>query len=286
MAANQTLRLILALGLTTFTGRTQVLSMLVVAMPLKAVMAQRANEPLHTMSGSQYRGAVTLKGLCGDVWLSGVPAGPRLADFKIATSTRRGTIAFDAALRGLAAGGRYVLSAAIDDRGREVAAFKSPPFRAADLKQGRMAFAARWVPEKLWNVHTPQNTYRASLSLADVDGKLLDTSLPERFGFREFWIHGRDFYINGAPIRLCAVPFDNCGLGAAWAGYDGAKETMLRLMTFGVNCICTHSYGCAPGDHLSYEETMRAADDVGRPPRGSPCSIPGARRASSLRPWA
>jgi len=39
-------------------GRTQVLSLLVVAMPLNAVMTRPANEPLNTMSGSQYQGEV------------------------------------------------------------------------------------------------------------------------------------------------------------------------------------------------------------------------------------
>ena len=124
------------LELTPFCrpGRKQVLSMLVIAMPLSAVTTlPRGQGVLNSMSGSEYQGNVTLKGLCGDVYLVGTPAGPRLADFKIATSTRLGEITFDAALRDLAAGGQFVLSARIDDGGREVASFKSKSFTAADL---------------------------------------------------------------------------------------------------------------------------------------------------------
>src|SRR5207249_11876184 len=31
----------------------------------------------------------------------------------------------------------------------------------------------------------------------------------------------------------------------------------------GINFVYTHNYGCEPGSHLSFEETLRAADDVG-----------------------
>ena len=49
---------------------------------------------------------------------------------------------------------------------------------------------------------------------------------PERFGFREFWIDGRDFYLNGTRIFLSAVPLDNAQVGAAWATYDAASESL------------------------------------------------------------
>ncbi len=38
---------------------------------------------------------------------------------------------------------------------------------------------------------------------------------------------------------------------------------MLRDKSFGVNMVYTHNYGCAPGSHLSFNELLRAADDVG-----------------------
>ena len=92
---------------------------------------------------------------------------------------------------------------------------------------------------------------------------MLDTGYPVRFGFREFWIDGRDFYLNGTRIFLSAVPLDNAQVGAAAATYEGAKESMLRLKSFGINFVYTHNYGCEPGSHLSFAEILRAADDVG-----------------------
>ncbi|HEX4646103.1 MAG TPA: glycoside hydrolase family 2 TIM barrel-domain containing protein, partial [Verrucomicrobiae bacterium] len=107
------------------------------------------------------------------------------------------------------------------------------------------------------------NMYELQLSLVDGAGIVLDAALPQRFGFREFWIDGRDFYLNGSRIFLCAVPFDNAQIGAAWATYESARESLERLKSFGVNFVYTHNYGCEPGTHLSFAEILRAADDEG-----------------------
>src|SRR5262249_11907407 len=80
---------------------------------------------------------------------------------------------------------------------------------------------------------------------------------------REFWIEGRDFYLNGSRLFLCAVPLDNAQVGAAWATYEAARQSLERLKDFGINFVYTHNYGCEPGAHLSFQEILRAADDVG-----------------------
>jgi hypothetical protein len=35
-----------------------------------------------------------------------------------------------------------------------------------------------------------------------VEGAGIRDEYPQRFGFREFWIAGRDLFLNGVPIRL------------------------------------------------------------------------------------
>ena len=89
--------------------------------------------------------------------------------------------------------------------------------RAGDLKDGRIAFTEKWKPDKLWDIHTPENIYDLSVSLLDGGGRVLDTGYPLRFGFREFWIDGRDFYLNGTCLFLSAVPLDNAQISAAGA---------------------------------------------------------------------
>ena len=240
-------------------GATHVLSMLVEAMPLKGVMLSYSD----TASAREVKGSVARRGLCGDVYLVGTPMGARIADVKVDTSVRKWEITFDAALDGLAANAQYALHAQITDDGRNVGEFTSKVFRGEDLKDGRVAFVENWKPDRLWDVHTPQNTYQLNLSLLEAGGKVLDTSGPVRFGFREFWIEGRDFFLNGTRIFLSAVPLDNAQIGAALANYGAARESMKRLKSFGINFVYTHNYGCEPGSHLSFAKVLNAADDAG-----------------------
>jgi len=238
---------------------TCMLSIRVIALPLSEVVQSYGD----TASVKQVPGSVARRGLCGDVWLEGAPAGPRLNDAKIDTSVRRWEITFEASLADLPADGRYTLRAEVTGEGGEAVQFTSQPFGQADLREGRFSFAAPWKPARLWDLHTPGNTYTASLTLLDAGGKAADTTYPARFGFRELWIEGRDFYLNGSRIYLSAVPLDNAQIGAARASYEGARESLERLKSFGINFVYTHNYDCRPGSFLSFEEELRAADDAG-----------------------
>jgi hypothetical protein len=238
-------------------GATHRLSLLVLALPLKGVLLSYTD----TNSARAVKGTVDRRGLCGDVWLTSTPAA-RITDVKIDTSVRKGEFTVGVALAGLAAGVPYSLRVAIRSGGEVVREFVGKPFQVADLAGDRITLSEAWKPDALWDVHTPRNTYEASVSLVAAD-KPQDTYFPVRFGFREFWIDGRDFYLNGTRIQLSAVPLDNAQIGARTAGYAGAVETFRRLQSFGINFVYTHNYGCEPGSHVSFEEVLRAADDVG-----------------------
>ena len=239
-------------------GSKHLLSLLVVALPLKAVLLSYND----TANVREVKGSVARRGLCGDVWLIGTPPGTRIADVKVSTSIRQGELTLDTTLQDVAPGAAYTLRAEVRDGDRSVAQWTKKVL-AADLKEGRIAFTEQWKPENLWDLHTPQNMYQVQLTLLDDNGKALDVALPVRFGFREFWIDGRDFYLNGSRVYLSAVTLDNACVGAAWANYAAAKESLLRLQSFGINFVYTHNYDCQPGSHLSFTEILRAADDVG-----------------------
>jgi len=278
-------------------GGKHMLSMHVMAMPLKGVMLSYTD----TASARQVRGTVPRRGLCGDVYLVGTPRGARIADVKVDTSVRKGQISFDAALQGLADIGKYSLRARIAQDGRDVTEFTSKALAADNLssvesgerraesgeristhpfsplstphsplrseatvrKNGRVRFTENWKAERLWDLHKPENMYSLSLSLLDSKGQVLDTACDVRFGFREFWIEGRDFFLNGTRIFLSAVPLDNAQTDAALASYEGVRESLERLKSLGINFVYTHNYDCEPGSHLSFAEILRAADDVG-----------------------
>ncbi len=240
-------------------GSKHVLSLRVVARPLREVMLM-FNDTNAARGGTA---RVERRGLCGDAWLVGSPAKARIGNVKVDTSVRKGQITLGVALEDLTPHKRYTLRATITDHGHKVREFVSKSFEAGDLQGGRFELTEKWKPEKLWDLHTPENVYEAAVSLVEGDDKVSDAALPVRFGFRELWIDGRDFYLNGTRIFLSALPVDNAAVSALTASYAGAKESLLRLKRIGINFVYTHNYGCEPGSHLGFDEILRAADDVG-----------------------
>ncbi|HMF13187.1 MAG TPA: hypothetical protein VKE94_12810, partial [Gemmataceae bacterium] len=241
-------------------GSKHALSLLVVALPLQGVLLSYSD----TNAAREVKGAVERRGLCGDVWLSSTPAGPRITDVKVDTSVRKGAITFIVALEGLIAAQRYELRFQVREHdGPVVREYTNQPFQANDLNDHRLRVdKVAWLPKKLWDIHTPRQ-HEVRVTLAEANGKALDVFEHVRFGFREFWIEGKDFYLNGTRIFLSAVPIDNAQIGARSTSYAGAVETMQRLKSFGINFVYTHNYGCQPGSHVSFEEILRAADVVG-----------------------
>lgn len=251
-------------------GSTHVLSLLVAALPLEQVRLSY-DDPAAVLAAmdSVRAAAVRRRGLCGDVDLVSTPRGPRIDDVRVEPSVRSWQLTLDVAIGGLAddSDKAFRLHAKVTDGDQTVREFRSGLFRARDLEAGRIRFTEAWKPGRLWDIHTPGNVYTVSVSLegdsGQADRAVLDTFFPVRFGFRELWIDGRDFYLNGTRIFLSVVPIDNAQVGAALASYAGARETLERLKDLGINAVYTHNYDCRPGSHLSFTEILTAADDVG-----------------------
>ena len=240
-------------------GGKHVLSLLVVALPLKGVLLSYTD----TNSAREVKGTVERRGLCGDVYLAGTPSAARIADVKIDTSVRKGEITVSAALDGLAADAAYTLRVEIRTEDRVVRQFTSKAFKAGDLKDGRIAVTEKWKPEKLWDVHTPQNTLHRP-GFAARGRRTSSWTLPARalrvprvLDRRPGLLPQRHAHL---PLRRAAGQRPDRG---AVGDLRGARETMKRLQSFGINFVYTHNYGCEPGSHVSFAEILRAADDVG-----------------------
>lgn len=240
-------------------GQSYRLSLYVLAMPLQGVMRSYTD----TAAARQVKGTVARRGLCGDVHLVSTPRGTRITNLKVDTSVRSRQISLTTRLQGLSAQAQYSIKARILQGAQDPIEFTSGIFKGNEFQGGRISLTHKWMPDRLWDIHTPENTYEIEVSLLSNDGKLLDEHAPVHFGFREFWIDGRDFYLNGTRIFLCVVPLDNAQVGAALAHYEAARESLKRLHSFGINMVYTHNYGCEPGSHLGFTEILRAADDVG-----------------------
>lgn len=235
------------------------LAILVTAAPLKAVLQSYAN----TNTAVPVEGNVPRRGLCGDVFLVGTPRQDRIDDAAVETSVQKGTIA----VRGTVEGAYpYSLRAEILDNGEVIESFSSQTAAPALLTPTATRpffFQTNWRPNKLWDIDTPQNQFELRLTLLGANGKVEDRLAPIKFGFRELWVKGPDFMLNDSRIFLSELPLENAGISAGLASYEGAKETLTRLKEDGINMVYMHNYDCNPGDYLSFDEILRAADDVG-----------------------
>jgi beta-galactosidase len=143
-------------------GRKQLLTIFVVALPLKAVMMSFSD----SAAARQVAGSVERRGLCGDIYLASTPAAARITGARVETSVRNWEIAFDLALADLDPNRSYSLRAQVTDGGKLVKDFTSQPIQLNELSDGRIRVTENWRPENLWDTHTPQNQYDVSLSLA------------------------------------------------------------------------------------------------------------------------
>ncbi len=209
------------------------------------------------------KGGTNFRGLCGDVYLEGAPQAECIDDVKIDTSVRQWQIAADTAILSLKPDKQYTLRGDLVDGGKVVKTIASQPFRAENLQDGRITFGNPWKPDKLWDTNTPQNQYDLKLKLLDASGKVLDEFRSLRFGFREFWVDGRDFRLNGTQFFCFAAPLDIGEVSAYAATYEAARTMIRRFRNAGINIAYTHNYSSIPGAHVSFEEIMRAADDMG-----------------------
>ena len=232
-------------------GQRQMLSMFVAAMPLKAVMMSFSD----SAAARQVAGSVERRGLCGDIYLASTPTGARIADVKVETSVRNWAITFDLTLAGLDRERTYSVCAHITDGTKPVKEFTSQPFQPNELAGDRIRVTENWRPEKLWDTHTPQNQFDVSLSLLESAGEVMDVALPVRFGFREFWIEGRDFYLNGTRLYPCSHPGSTTHRAArSWRVTEATLAATLQWYKsfLGINFVYTHNYGCEPGTHRAF----------------------------------
>ncbi len=143
-------------------------------------------------------------GLIGEVLLLSEPLGPIVSDVFVKTSVRKREVTLDVEVTGMteaetaavtatmvnAAGGHHVPMV-------EEQVFQgSLPLHALPVQRAELTFP--WADPALWSPEHP-NLYTLQLTVA---GKMIHDIYPQRFGFREFWVSGRRFFLNGQEIRL------------------------------------------------------------------------------------
>ena len=201
------------------------------------------------------------RGITGDVWLRSFVTGHYLDDVLIVSSVSSKMITCDVGFHDLPPG-RYLLQAEIKKNGKTVKLFKSSFFdyKPSESKK-RHSFSAPWDQPELWDTDHPERVYSMELSLADKNEKILDTILPESFGFREFTIDGRNFRLNGKIINIRSIVAPSVNMGADKCFPEILKQAITESQNIGGNYLSV-SYSAAPGMlgymRSFYDETAKA----------------------------
>lgn len=141
-------------------------------------------------------GGLEHRGLIGSVRLLSRPAGGYVADVLVRPSTRRQRLEVDLELADVPANGEVALKAEmLDESGAVEKSFE----QTIAVSAGAQTVTAGWdwPDPRLWDVGKP-NRYTMRLALSGA----VEDAILQPFGFREFWIEGRRFLLNGTEIRL------------------------------------------------------------------------------------
>ena len=140
-------------------------------------------------------------GIWQDVMLQGYPE-VSIANVQVTTSTRKKSLEVRLELantfgeeRPLSISGRCV---PIGDSNSELA-FQFPPITVRPRTLQTESTTETWANPSMWSPEAP-NLYWLELEVRR--GDVVVDRTRTRFGFREFWIEGEHFMLNGVPIRL------------------------------------------------------------------------------------
>ena len=187
---------------------------------------------------------VVARGIWQDVYLYSAPK-IYIDDYEIVTSVREGSISIYAGVNGEDSCG--VLTALVTDGRKTVKTLSAEVNGVAKT----VTLSDKWTDAEYWDTENP-HLYSLTLALT-VGGKKID-EVHTRFGFREFWAEGSDFYLNGTKINL---------RGDSWHFHGPRQQTKEYALNWcrmckehGANSIRYHAE-----PHPSYY--LDAADECG-----------------------
>jgi beta-galactosidase len=141
-------------------------------------------------------------GLIGAVTLQTRPKTARIEDVFVQTSTRKKELRLELSLGGLATPEAVEVTAqAVNAKGIVEKTFAPVTLTpsATPGETGRSVAATwQWENPRLWDLEQP-NLYTLQIT---VKGAGIEDAVSQPFGFREFWVKGRDLYLNGTPFRM------------------------------------------------------------------------------------
>lgn len=147
------------------------------------------------------------RGLTDEVFLHSYPRGGHISDIFIQPSTRTSSLKLDVDLAGLSATGMVTLTPAAyaEDATVLEKSFAPVSVPVTTFPTATVSATWSWDNPRLWDVQQPE-LYLLKLTAKGTD---IQDEYSHEFGFREFWIDGKEFYLNGIPIHLRPIQADD-----------------------------------------------------------------------------
>jgi len=166
------------------------------------------------------------RGLIGEVFLEKRPKGAHVEDLFVQPSVREKQLTLDLRINGLSQPSAVNLSLRILDADGDLALEQK---RTETLSPDAVfSWSVPWQDPKLWDFGHP-HLYTLEVT---VSGDNIQDVFTQRFGFKEFWIEGRQFFLNGRPVNLRPLKvFD----GHATGNVEIIRTHIRRYMEMGFN---------------------------------------------------
>lgn len=234
-------------------GKPQKLTLRVHALPDAAAGLILMGETVEQLIRKEKR--LSELGLIGDVLLTSRPHGPHVADVFVKTSVRDKAATLELQLADWPqAGPVEVVATMLSESGEAEQRFVQT-FDLDDAAKQAITMRCDWPEPRLWDVGQP-NLYTLDLQVRPAGQDESIDHLRQRFGFREFWIEGRHFMLNGSRINLRPSQFD-----PGWPHLETVDLTIRRNM--GLGFTISYSDGHTPGATPATGLVAQRADELG-----------------------
>jgi hypothetical protein len=207
-----------------------------------------------------YYGLTDITGLYRSVQLQELPA-IHVEDVFLVPSVRRGDLTVEYTLTNATDtdAALWLLARAVDADGHVALEAQPRPVNVPAGETVRVAAVEPWAEPRRWSPVEPHlYTWRALL--LDADGEPVDLR-EDRFGFREVWIEGGHYLLNGARLNFIGDSADDQASrprywGLQYFSCDTARDTLERIMDLNINTVRFHQ---APPPECLYD----LADELG-----------------------
>jgi len=180
-----------------------------------------------TTQVTRHKQTLSSKGITGNVLLHKRPLGTHISDVFIQTSVKRWEIQANIEISSKDQVKNALLSVEIIDKNQKSVKKLSKTIDLDKNKTESFILNSNWDNPELWDLSQP-NLYTANVTLTSEPSN--DQYLQE-FGFREFWIEGKDFYLNGKKINLRPT--------SSFSSFSGMQEiidsTLISYKNIGFN---------------------------------------------------